>query len=368
MKHAPVWAHQPLYYTLRAAAAALQVFPIDQNLRTLRGLGGLYAEAPFSRRRLGRAIDNLRWCFPAWPDERVRRYAVDSYRRLFALAIEVASTPRLITDDSWPEFVRLGEMGPMLRRLLENAVSGGRPCVFITGHCGNWELLGYTLAALGFPMHALYRPLDLAPLDRWVRETRERRGLRLLDKFGALEQAPALMERGEHVAFIADQNAGDRGVFVPFFGRLASTYKSIGLLAMRFEAPVVCGQARAVGDWDRVGAASPPIDGQRFRYEIDVVDVIRPQDWAGQPDPLFYITARYRRAIETMVKRAPEQYLWMHRYWKSRPPHEREGKPFPPRLREKLAALPWMTGRELERIVARSDHDGAAWAAARARH
>ena len=84
--------------------------------------------------------------------------------------------------------------------------------------------------------------------------------------------------------------------------------------------------------------------------------IITPEDWEGQPDPLFYVTARYNRAIETMIRAAPEQYLWLHRRWKSRPRHEREGRPMPDRLRAKLRALPWMTPSELDRIVALSDN------------
>ena len=90
---------------------------------------------------------------------------------------------------------------------------------------------------------------------------------------------------------------------------------------------------------------------------MEVTDVIRPADWADAPDPLFYLTARYRRAIEKMVCAAPEQYLWMHRIWKSRPRHERLGRPVPDALREKLRCLPWMDEEAVERICEQSEHD-----------
>ncbi len=82
-----------------------------------------------------------------------------------------------------------------------------------------------------------------------------------------------------------------------------------------------------------------------------------PEAWADHPDPLFYITARYRRALEQMVRRAPEQNLWLHRYWKSRPRHERLGKPFPASLREKLETLPWLSDRDIARIEEHSERD-----------
>jgi KDO2-lipid IV(A) lauroyltransferase len=95
-----------------------------------------------------------------------------------------------------------------------------------------------------------------------------------------------------------------------------------------------------------------------MRYAVETTDVFGPEDWATHPDPLFYLTARYRRAIETMVRRAPEQYLWMHRLWRSRPPHERQGKPLPDSMRRKLELLPWMTSADVERVVDRSARDG----------
>ena len=90
---------------------------------------------------------------------------------------------------------------------------------------------------------------------------------------------------------------------------------------------------------------------------FDIHDVIRPEDWKDQPDPLFYITARYRRSIEMMVRTAPEQYFWMHRVWKSRPKHERLRRDFPESLRRKLLDLPWMDEAEVERIEAQSMRD-----------
>lgn len=356
----PRWTHTPIYAFARAAIAAFQIFPVEQNLRTMRSVGEAIATAPWNRKRVQRAVDNLAWCFPEWSPERVNDAAVEAYRRLFALAIEMAYTPRLITRDGWTDRVRLGHFGPALESLIR-----GGPTLLITGHCGNWEVLGYTLAELGFPMHALYRPLDLKPLDRWVRETRAGAGLELLDKFGAGHRLPEILKKGEPVAFIADQNAGDRGIFVPFFNRLASAYKSIGLMAIRYDTPIICGGARSVPRWSGEGSPYPTVPGADFHYEIDVTDVIYPEDWKSHEDPLFYITARYRRAIEMMVRRAPQQYLWMHRYWKSRPSFEMEGKPFPPRLREKILSLPWTTPESLARLEEQSARDSEAARAGR---
>lgn len=310
--------------------------------------------------RLDRARSHVRTAFPDWTDEQVDRCAEYSYEHFFRLGVEIAYTPRLLNEDNWPLHVEIPGLGNAppprpgtipISRAFELLLEG-RPLVLVTGHCGNWELLGYTMALLGFPMYALYRPLDNKALDAWVRSTRERRGLMLLDKFGAMRRLPTVLTSGYPVAFVADQNAGDRGLFVPYFGRLASTYKSIGLLAMQFEAPVVVATARRL-EGQAKGSRSP------FRYVIELSDVIHPRDWKDHPDPLFYLTARYRRALETLVRWSPEQYLWMHRIWKSRPRHERLGREVPEALIKKLRTLPWLSEAEVQGIVERSNREAA---------
>ena len=274
--------------------------------------------------------------------------AVDSFRHLFALAAEFCWSPRVCVrapERTLPPRVELGETRGAIDLLLS-----GRPCIMVTGHCGNWEMLGAGIASLGVKVSAVYRPLNQRQIDQWVRRTRSARGLMLIDKFGAAERMMRLVDSGESVGFTADQNAGNKGVFVPFFDRLASSYKSIGLMALQNELPMICGHAVRLGG----------IRGSHLRYRIEITDVIDPADWVGQPDPLFYVTARYRRAIEEMVRRAPDQYLWMHGAWKTRAPHERRGAAFPASLREKIAALPWVTAESLDRLVDRSERDACA--------
>ncbi|USN99404.1 MAG: lysophospholipid acyltransferase family protein [Phycisphaeraceae bacterium] len=344
------------YAGLRAAMMLPQIAGPAAALEAARVAGRAFGSAPFNRKRIDRATESLGQAMPHLEPDRRRELALRSYEHLAMLAVEVAFLPRILSEDAWTRHIHIGSMAPALQALL-----GDRPAILITGHAGNWEAMGYTVALLGVRVHALYRPLDLAPLDRWVRRTRERRGLSLLDKFGAVRIAPELLERREPVAFVADQNAGDRGLFVPYFGRLTSTYKSIGLLALKHRAVLVCGFGRRVGWDERPGerGIGRHVGENDIRFTVHLTDVFGPEEYESQPDPLYYLTARYRRALEKTVLAAPEQYLWMHRIWKSRPRHERLGKPFPDALRAKLAALPWMDDATLGGIVERSDRDRA---------
>jgi KDO2-lipid IV(A) lauroyltransferase len=180
--------------------------------------------------------------------------------------------------------------------------------IMITGHYGNWEILGYVLATLGFESTAVARPLDNPYLNDWVFGVRERQGQKIVGKKGATSEITQLLSSGGVVGFVADQNAGSKGIFVDFFGRKASTYKSIGLLAMQYEVPVVVGYARRLNG--------------RFHFRVATQEIIWPDDWKQQNDPLRYITQRYTKAIEDFVRADPGQYLWVHRRWKTRPKGE----------------------------------------------
>jgi len=323
------------YLAVRGLAGFLQCFAVEQNLHTARMVGTAFYHS--SKRRRLRTERNIAMSFPDWSEQRVQEIALAASQNMFQLfLVDALVAPRLITPGTWPRYFSLKGIERVLNDLLH-----GRPAIFITGHCGNWELLGYGLSMLGYSLSAIARPIDNPLVDRWLLQHREARGLKIITKFGAAPEIQEILRQNGRLGFIADQNAGEQGLFVPFFGRLASSYKSIGLLAMRYRVPVVAAHGR------RLGA--------HMKYSMEVTDVIEPEDWEDQPDPLYYITARYNRAIEDMVRRAPEQYLWIHRRWKSRPKHERLGKPVPPGLRRRLEALPWMTQEELDRIITLSE-------------
>jgi KDO2-lipid IV(A) lauroyltransferase len=331
------WAE---YLAMRGITGFMQCFSIDQNLHTAATLGTLVHN--MNPRRARRAEEHIARSFPDWPLRTRQFVALRSMQHMFKLfMVESMITPRLIAPATWSSHARLGNVKNLLDLLVRN-----EPVVFVTGHYGNWELLGCALAAIGYPLTALARPLDNPLLNKWLLDVREARGMKIITKWGATPILQDTIRNRGRLGFIADQNAGDSGLFVPFFGRLASSYKSIALLAMRYNVPVIPGHARRLGDG--------------FQYEVGATDIIWPGDWADQPDPLFYITARYNRALETMVRVDPSQYLWIHRRWKSRPKHEREGQPMPKRLIHKLEQLPWMTQAELDLIVRNSNENALA--------
>ncbi len=291
------------YAAFRLVAWLLQLFPTDLNLRTARLLGWLWWQLVPRHRE--RARTHLRMAFgDHLSDEAVDRIGLAAHQQQAMLAVEFLGALRRVNEWSWHRYVEPGNLTETFKHLVE-----GHGAICVTGHCGNWELTGHLLATVGFNVVAVMRPLDNPYINDFVVRTRAQCGLKLLNKIGASAEAEEALRRGAAVCFVADQNAGRKGVFVDFFGHQASTYKSIALLAIRCDVPVIVGFARR--------------DGSGFRYQVGVERFIRPEEWRDRADPVEWITQAYTAAIEAIVREAPEQYLWIHRRWKTQPDQAR---------------------------------------------
>ena len=296
-----------VYLGLRVVNMAVLSWGIGVASALAKGIG----EVMFAidRKHRERAMGNLRRSFPNLSDAQQRKLARRSMQALCLMAVELLFNTRVIRVDTFRRYI---EFGPRFAEVLALLLRRDQGLIMLTGHYGNWEILGYVLATLGFPTVSIARPLDNPYVSEFVFGVRERTGQRIIAKKGATEEIVEVLDNKGTVAFIADQNAGPKGIFVDFFGRKASTYKSIALLAMQYEVPVVIGYARRLRD--------------EFFFELGCQDIIYPADWKDQPDPLRYITQRYTKGIEDFVRKDPGQYLWVHRRWKTRPKGEEPEK------------------------------------------
>jgi Kdo2-lipid IVA lauroyltransferase/acyltransferase len=289
---------------LAAASLGLWLlFPIGWILAHLPSSLGLAAG-----RRLG---DVLWWALP-----RRRAVALDNLERSFGGERSPAELRRLGRRSFQhvgmnvvevcryflrPTHVMLSRVRVEGREQLEAAAAHGRGVLILTAHFGNWELLAAAHGLIGLPLSIVTRPLDHPLLDDLAARFRRRSGAELIVKRQAVREVLTALRRKRMVGILLDQNATRaEGVFVPFFGSLACTSKGLALLALRTGAPVVPVFLRREPDgWHcmDVGAAlPPPEDGQVTTY-----------------------TTTFNRVLEAAIRRAPEQWLWMHDRWRTRP-------------------------------------------------
>ena len=300
--------HNPLkdylmYLGMRILSIVVHIFDVETNLNTARFFGRLMWR--YYHRGRKRALDNLRASFPEKSEEWIRRTGKESFQQIAMLAMDLIFVPRLVKKHNWRDYSRY--------KTIERAkwlMKEGRGLLLVGAHYGNFEIAGYLLGLFGFNVYSIARPLDNKYISRYLYGVRQRAGQNIIDKKGAAELMAKTASNGATLCFIADQDAGRKGIFVDFFGRKASTYKSIGLLAVTNNIPIAVGYSRRIDN--------------RFFFEIGVNRIIFPHEWADKEDPLTWVTQEYSKAIEESVREHPSQYWWLHRRWKTRPKSERK--------------------------------------------
>ena len=190
---------------------------------------------------------------------------------------------------------------------IARARNGGRGVILITGHFGYWELLGATVAMLGYPITVVAKKLHNPAVDRLVHAGRERLGMAV----AAMDKAPAAvyraLRRNECVGLLADQDAGAGGVFVDFLGTRASTYQGPALFALRTGAPIVpCFIIRSGPERHRVCFETP-------------IEAIPTGD---EPADIARITQAYSDVLARYIMDYPDHWFWVHRRWKTPAPED----------------------------------------------
>jgi Kdo2-lipid IVA lauroyltransferase/acyltransferase len=252
------------------------------------------------------AWTNLRIAFPQISDQECRdlldRNCVE-IGRLLADAVRLSDLDR--------EWALSHVECPALERY-QARLREGKGVLIATGHLGSFELLGHAIGLLGHPLSAVARRFRNPRLDAWWRGMREARGNTIIDRTGAFKVIARTIAAGRSVAILFDQNVTqNHAVFVPFFGRLAATTKSIALAAIRERAPVFVASIRYKGNDSYV------IDGVECDFSQYYDD-----DESSLDHKVAAITTQLNSEYEAMIRRFPEGWFWFHRRWKTQPSAE----------------------------------------------
>ena len=280
-----------------AVARLLGWLPRRTALAFGRGLARLWGD--LDRRHVRVALDNLRHAFPHWDDARRLRTARGVYAHFGQVLFDIL----WLSERPLQTVLRVVKVEG--REHVEKAAAAGRGTVLVTAHFGNWEAHGVAHALLFGPLGLVARPLDNPRLDARLCSFRSRSGNSVIYKQRALAQVLRILRQGEGVAILIDQNVQESdGVFVDFFGRPAATTTVAAALAVKTGCSLVP---------VRVSLAS---DGRyRATYEPAV-------QWVPSGDrqrDILQLTQALTRRIEAWVREVPEQWLWIHRRWKTQP-------------------------------------------------
>ena len=287
------------------AWAGLKIFELLPR-PAARFVGAVFAAAAFTIRTPLRhaAAMNLERAFPEESAAQRKRWVRGMVRQIGWMAGEFSQFPkytregieRIVVLDGFENFDR--------------ARRRGKGVLFLTGHMSAWELAPFAQALYGHPLHFLVRPIANRRVDALINRYRCLSGNRPIEKNRSARVILKVLEDGGTVGILADHNTTlEEGMFVPFFGTLASTSAGLARIALRTDAAVVPGFL----SWD---------EGRR-KYRLRFEPAVPLARTGDEEADVLENTARFTGVIEEHVRAHPDQWLWVHKRWKTRPP----GKP-----------------------------------------
>jgi KDO2-lipid IV(A) lauroyltransferase len=256
----------------------------------------------FRLREVG--MRNLEMVFPEKPVTARKRILRGVFTSLGRQLAEMCQFPRYTLENIDEVVVYDGLEN------FEQAYARAKGVLFLTGHFGGWELSAFAHSLDGHWLHVVMRPMDNPYLDRLIQSYRTMHGNKTVGKDDFVRGLLAAMKAGETVGILMDTNmTPPQGVFVDFFGIPACTASGLARIALRTDAAVVPGFTI----WDQ--------ELKKYRLRFDpMLELVRTGDLEAD---IIANTQMFTKVIEDYVRRYPEQWLWVHRRWKTRPEGEK---------------------------------------------
>lgn len=287
-----------VYVIVRCVVCVLQAMSLESCGTMARNLARFFTAVVPVRRRVLR--ENLRNAFPAWTDAQQDVCIRAMWEHLFLMLGEMALSRRKLHRTNWRDHIQQVNIGQMMALMWQP-----RPKVIVSAHYGNFELAAYVFGLFGFETYAVARTLDNPYLDKFLNDFRAVHGQHLIEKDGSAVEIALLLERHSTLILLGDQHAGQKGCWVEFFGKPASTHKSIGLFVLGNEAPLGVSYSRRIGG--------------PLQYEIVFHSQLDPKEQTERMD-VTDVTRWFTQQFEEFIVRDPTQYWWLHRRWKGEPP------------------------------------------------
>ncbi|MBU0951495.1 MAG: lysophospholipid acyltransferase family protein [Elusimicrobia bacterium] len=285
------------YWILQIIVFSVKVLPLSVSLGLARILADFVFFVPKIRVKVTQ--DNLKIAFGNNKSEKeLKALARKVYRNFLMMAIESLRIPRLSDAEIKKNVTMVG------LEHIENALKKGKGMIFVACHYGNWELMGTAIKANGYPITYIDGEQKNKLVEDFMSKLRLDSGIKLIERKNALRGVIKTVRSNEILALLSDQNAGPDGVFVDFFGKLASTPQGAAAFSIRIGAPIVLGY-------------NVPDEG-RMHNTVHFTP-IAPKLTGDEKKDIFIITQEFTKKFEEFIKEKPEHYFWLHRRWKASP-------------------------------------------------
>ena len=301
------WVIQVEYAATRVAFAVFGVLPRGTAIWLCIGIMRIVPLFLKDLRRTG--LRNLEIAFPEKDQAEREQILAGTFENLGRVLGELSQVKKL-SKERLAEIIDF-ELDDESKELYARNKAEGRGVLITTGHLGNWEMLVLGFAALYEPISYLARPLDNPKIDDMLTERRTRFGNTPINKTNSAMLAIKILREGGILGILSDVNAHPKeGVFVPFFGVPACTTSGVAMMAIRANAFIYT----TFCVWDKAIK----------RYRFVHGPLLEPSKTGDLKHDIVATTAAYTAEIEKIIRKYPDQWMWIHKRWKTRPPSEKE--------------------------------------------
>ena len=255
-----------------------------------------------SKKRRTITYDNLKLAFPEQSEDWIKSVRKKSFHNLgitFAEMFKISS----MSSDEIKSIITYRDLDDFY-----NIYNRNKGFIYVSGHFGNWELMAYSFGIYtNIPVTIVVKKQSNTLLNKYLNKMRVNSGNKIVDMHSAAIELVKALRNKEGIALLADQSAtSDKDVYVNFFGQSTATYKAPAQIALKFRTPMI------------VGACIRNLDNTYYieHFEIDYSDL------ENTPEGIKELTQRHASALENLIRKYPEQWVWQHRRWKHKPKAE----------------------------------------------
>jgi KDO2-lipid IV(A) lauroyltransferase len=262
-----------------------------------------YAGYIFDRKRRKIAEENLRNAYgEELSDLLIKDTIRRSYFHLASVAIDFIKLPQIANGNNWQQYFEIEGL-----EYAKKAWEAGKGIILVTGHVGNWEVLGCAMEFLFHqPVHSIAKHMENPYNDRLLTQLREDGGQKIIFTENASRAILRVLKNNQLLGILIDQHVRENNVFVDFFGQKAATTRSVATLSLKTDAPVIMLFARR-------------LEGG-YRFKVTLSKPIQVEKTGDLEKDIFNLTQRCTNIVESRIRERPHEWLWIHRRWKTRSP------------------------------------------------
>jgi len=289
-----------LYIGLKTLVAVIRFTPLHMGVLVLKSL--TYVFYLFDRKQRKIAYKNLRTAYGHELSEvQIRKIIRRNYLHFALVWIDFVKLPQIVNTSNWQKYFEIEGL-----EFARKAQEEGKGVIFVTGHVGNWEVLGYAFEFFFHPLHSIAKHLKNPFADKFLTRLRENGRQKIIFTENASREIIRVLRNNKLLGILVDQNARENNIFVDFFGQKAATTRSVATIALKTGSPVIMGFLRRT---DR-----------KYRFKVTLSEPIQIERSGNLEKDILSLTQRYTALIESRIREYPQEWLWMHRRWKTKPP------------------------------------------------